>query len=139
MLMWDEDTKNIQRSLFKDTLVQAFNTIYGTDENDLASWQNLCSILHIAPMPEGLTACREAVAETNVNLVDLVDLPNSNNPVTTFPTEVALSEYTLGSGKIFPRENAYAGGLLKYLLRHIMNPRTPRAKPRVRTRRRGRR
>ncbi|KAG5651216.1 hypothetical protein H0H81_009465, partial [Sphagnurus paluster] len=132
MLEWDRDMKSIQRNVFKDALVQAFNAIYGTDENDMASWQNLCSVLHVTPMPEGLTACREAVRGIYVNLVDLVDLPNSSDPIIIFDNEVALSEYTLGRGKIFPRESALAGGLLKHLLRNILNPRTLQVKPRRR-------
>jgi hypothetical protein len=55
----------------------------------------------------------------HVNLVDLVCEPNN---IRIFATEVDLSDYTMETGKIFPKENAYAGGLLRYLLRHIINP-----------------
>jgi len=48
-----------------------------------------------------------------------------------FDSEKDLSEYTISSGKYFPKENAYAGGLLRFLLRQIMNP------PEVRSRGRG--
>ena len=61
--------------------------------------------------------------KTHVNLVDLVDRPNN---VKVFATEVALSNYTKEERKIFPKENAYAGGLLRYLLRHIENPNAKR-------------
>lgn len=40
-----------------------------------------------------------------------------------FESERDLSQYTISTGKFFPRENAYAGGLLRYLLRHILHPR----------------
>lgn len=43
--------------------------------------------------------------------------------MTVFVSEKKLSEYTKSTGKFFPRDNAYAGGLLKYLLRRIMDPR----------------
>lgn len=58
-----------------------------------------------------------------VNIVDLVDTPTTQEPVVHFETERALSEYTKSTGKFFPAESAYAGGLLKFLLRRIMNPR----------------
>jgi hypothetical protein len=47
----------------------------------------------------------------------------TGEPVTVFVSEMQLSEYTKSTGKFFPRDNAYAGGLLRYLLRHIMDPR----------------
>ncbi|KAG6919879.1 hypothetical protein DXG01_015587 [Tephrocybe rancida] len=118
---WDKYKKADERASFKDALVQAFNAIYGTDENDLASWMTLCHALSITP-PEGLEACRAAVKATFVNLVDLVDLPNSEDTLQLFDTEEELSVYTLENHKIFPKESAYAGGLLRHLLRQIMNP-----------------
>jgi hypothetical protein len=57
------------------------------------------------------------------NMVDLVDVPITLRFVDHFKTEVALSQYTKRHGKYFPLENAYAGGLLKFLLRQIMIPR----------------
>ena len=58
----------------------------------------------------------------HVNIVDLVDTPATQVPVIHFPSEAALSTYTIKSAKYFPKENAYAGGLLRYLLRNIENP-----------------
>ena len=63
----------------------------------------------------------QLVTNTHVNLVDLVDA-GGTNVVTRFPSEKALSTYTLATKKIFPRENVHAGGLLEALLRHILNP-----------------
>jgi uncharacterized surface protein with fasciclin (FAS1) repeats len=65
------------------------------------------------------TESLKVVNMTHVNLVDLVGQPNS---ITLFASEAALSEYTKDTKRFFPKENAYAGGLLKYLLRHIANP-----------------
>jgi hypothetical protein len=57
---WDKDDfeKTEARGLLKDALTQQFNSIYGTDVNSIESWQTLCRVLGIAPMPEGLHACR---------------------------------------------------------------------------------
>ncbi|RDB30243.1 hypothetical protein Hypma_007080 [Hypsizygus marmoreus] len=117
---WDEEEKGDAKENFRDALVQQFNATYGTDENDLDSWHTLCTVLDITPLPEDLDACREAVRGTYVNLVDLVD----QRHIELFSDEQALSEYTKEEGKFFPKENAKAGGLLRYLLRQILNPST---------------
>jgi hypothetical protein len=56
-----------------------------------------------------------------VNLVDLVH--GSKVEVRIFRTEKELSEYTIATGKIFPKEDAKDGGVLRALRRHIFNPR----------------
>lgn len=121
---WDRDDeeKLEARELLKDALTQQFNGIYGTEVEDLESWKGLCRAIGISPIPDELEACREVVRDTHVNIVDLVDKPNTRRRVKIFHSEEALSGYTKDTGKFFPKENAYAGGLLKYLLRHIMNP-----------------
>ena len=63
----------------------------------------------------------QVVTDTHVNLVDLVDA-GGTQIVTVFPSEKALSMYTLTTKKIFPRENVHAGGLLEALLRRIFYP-----------------
>ncbi|KAG2158682.1 uncharacterized protein EDB93DRAFT_1245913 [Suillus bovinus] len=122
---WDREDEEREQahSDFKDALVKQFNEIYGTDVNDLTSWRNLCQIVRVSPIPDTLDLCREAVKATHVNIVDLIDTKVTEEPVTIFSSEVDLSEYTKATGKYFPRDNAYAGGLLRYLLRRIMNPR----------------
>ncbi|KAG6814831.1 hypothetical protein H0H87_007140 [Tephrocybe sp. NHM501043] len=121
-LGWRKSEKSTERNAFKDTLVLQFNATYGTNANDMASWATLCAVLSIDPIPDDLEGCRAAVQGVYVNLVDLVDLPNSYEPLQVFDTEEELSTYTLENHKVFPKENAYAGGLLRHLLRHIMAP-----------------
>jgi hypothetical protein len=53
-----------------------------------------------------------------VNLVDLVD-PSARD-VELFACLDELKEYTIDTGKFFPKESAYAGGVLKFLLREIL-------------------
>ena len=86
----------------------------------------------------------QAVRNTHVNLVDLVDLVGTQETAQTFPTEVALSEYTRSTENYFPKENAYAGNLLRFLLRRILHPKyssneSGRGRGRGRGGRRGRR
>ncbi|KAF8682800.1 hypothetical protein RHS04_02058 [Rhizoctonia solani] len=108
---------------FKDALTLQFNAIYGTDENSLLAWQNLCIILNLGNIPEELNTCRDLIRSMYVNIVDLVDVPITLSFVKHFKSEMALSTYTKCHGKYFPLENAYAGGLLKFLLRRIRVPR----------------
>jgi hypothetical protein len=53
-----------------------------------------------------------------VNLVDLID--PSIHEVELFSTLDELRDYTIDTGKFFPKESAYAGGVLKFLLREIL-------------------
>ena len=56
---------------------------------------------------------------THINLSDLLDTTRQGTRVHVFASEEELREYTRETGRIFPKEDAYAGGLLKYLLREI--------------------
>ncbi|KAF8988973.1 hypothetical protein BDQ17DRAFT_1393360 [Cyathus striatus] len=98
------------------------NAAYGTDLNDLNAWKHLCQIIGINPVPEKLKECRKAVKKTNVNLMDLLETKRTGDLVTVFESQKALSVYTKRTGKYFPKEQAHAGGILKYLLRKINNP-----------------
>jgi len=57
----------------------------------------------------------QAIKRIYVNLVDLEHIGHQGNEevVQRFPTEVALSEYTKGSGKIYKRKLVPPGSLLK--------------------------
>ncbi|KAJ8587676.1 hypothetical protein M405DRAFT_863535 [Rhizopogon salebrosus TDB-379] len=118
----DDPERRAARDGFKDALVQEFNELFGTDGNDFAAWQNLCHVLRIVPVPDTIQGCRQRVWDTNVNLVDLVDTARIGTPVRLFASLEELITYTIRTGKVFPKENAYQGGLLKELLREIRNP-----------------
>jgi len=77
--------------------------------------------------PESLYLPRQTdqeqkIKETHVNLPDLLDAHRSGATVTLFRTKDELAAYTIGEGRYFPKEEAYAGGVLKFLLREIHNP-----------------
>lgn len=63
----------------------------------------------------------QRVRRIHVNLVDLVDAPRTGKPVMLFPNLKQLREYTISHEKYFPKEDAHAGGLLRFLLRDIVN------------------
>ncbi|KII91996.1 hypothetical protein PLICRDRAFT_133287 [Plicaturopsis crispa FD-325 SS-3] len=104
-------------------MTEQFNSTYGTKEDEVTVWENLCRILGIVPVRKGLKACRKAVMDTHVNIVDLLEAPLTGKPIMIFSSEQKLSHYTRNTpGKKFPKEEAYAGGLLKHLLRQIDEP-----------------
>ncbi|KAL3462795.1 hypothetical protein BJX64DRAFT_288006 [Aspergillus heterothallicus] len=106
---------------FRIAVIQAFNSTFGSDAEDLATWQRICRCLEIAPIPNQLTGAREAVSRTHVNLVDLLQCVRTGNRVQTFRNLEELQSYTISTRRYFPKEEAYEGGLLRYLLREIEN------------------
>jgi hypothetical protein len=40
-------------------MTQQFNSLYGTDVDNISSWENLCRVLEIVPIPDELEACRD--------------------------------------------------------------------------------
>lgn len=62
------------------------------------------------------------VWDAHVNIVDLLEAARTGKPVRKFDTLEDLRQYTLRPGKRFPKESAYTGGLLRELLREIINP-----------------
>lgn len=58
---WDreDEERDEAHQAFKDALTQQFNDYYGTDVQNLASWQSLCRRLGIQPIPEELQECRD--------------------------------------------------------------------------------
>ncbi|KAH8155789.1 uncharacterized protein LAJ45_00801 [Morchella importuna] len=109
---------------FRSAMIDEFNATYGTDNNDLESWKNLCRVVRVDPVPETITQCRKAVRRTHVNLVDLIDhdVRNGGGQVKKFKTLRQLREYTHETEKYFPKNPAKAGGILKALLRDMNAP-----------------
>jgi hypothetical protein len=58
---WDQNDIEMKdaKQEFKTAMVKQFNDIYGTDPNNLKSWQKLCRVLNMEPVPTDLAACRE--------------------------------------------------------------------------------
>ncbi|KAI9446872.1 hypothetical protein F5148DRAFT_988434 [Russula earlei] len=114
----DGDEEYVEaRERFADAVAEDFNVAYGTDINNIDHWHALCHILGVEPVPESISACRKAVKSKHVNLVDLV---YHQDKVQVFPSIKALAKYSKKQGKIFPKDSAKAGGILRYLLRPIL-------------------
>ncbi|KAK0480932.1 hypothetical protein IW261DRAFT_1334956, partial [Armillaria novae-zelandiae] len=119
---WGESVRRESLGELRDAIAQQFNDIYGADVNDLQAWQRLCGLVGDGNIPDNIAACRAVIRRVHVNICDLVDYPATTIPPPVFFTESALAKYSRDSGKIFPSKNAYSGGLLRFLLRHIYHP-----------------
>ncbi|KAK0211446.1 hypothetical protein IW262DRAFT_366329 [Armillaria fumosa] len=118
----DEDRKDEALSGLRDAIAQQFTDIYGGNAGDLGAWQRLWEIVGEGDMPTDIKACRAAVKSVFVNICDLVDYPATQVRPPVFATVAELAEYSRSNRKIYPKENAKAGGLLKFLLRTIFHP-----------------
>ncbi|KAJ7693035.1 hypothetical protein B0H17DRAFT_1060616 [Mycena rosella] len=99
-----------------------FSQNYGDVVDSLESWQRLCRVVEIAPVPGMLEEFQCAIEDSHVNLIDLIDVLNMGARVHRFKTEQELSVYTRKMDKIFPSADAHKGPLLRYLLRRIFHP-----------------
>lgn len=128
---------------FRVAMVRTFNQKFGEDVEVKRACLFLCTVIGVEPMPNTIEDMKEvsqavqsamgdhesrtqtntlqAVLDTHVNLSDLLDSVRTGSPVRIFATHAELVNYTRSQGRYFPKEDAYAGGLLKYLLREINN------------------
>ncbi|KAK2589577.1 hypothetical protein QQS21_012746 [Conoideocrella luteorostrata] len=107
--------------LLREAIVAQFGRLYGTSENKLDTLQHLCDKLGINPVPQSITACKKAIQKTHVNIMDFIDSERTGKPVRVFKSVWQLRKHTLENQKVFPRKEAKESGLLKYLLRRIVD------------------
>ncbi|THH29413.1 hypothetical protein EUX98_g4784 [Antrodiella citrinella] len=116
---WGRYERRDQMSLLRGAVAEQFNAYYGEDENDARGWQELCVVLGIYPVPPTVAERRQAVKSQNVNIFDYIEAKRLGVVVKKFKSIKALAKYSYDEDKIFPKAQAKAGGLLKYLLREI--------------------
>ncbi|ODH12931.1 hypothetical protein ACO22_07772 [Paracoccidioides brasiliensis] len=121
---WGKQNQDRKNALFKfkNAMVMKFNDLYGSDTDDINCWHRLCIAVDIDPLPQTIKACKKEIKGVHVNLVDLVD-NTTRQQARLFASVDELRAYTINNSKYFPKESAYAGGVLKYLLREIHNTR----------------
>ncbi|KAF8989173.1 hypothetical protein BDQ17DRAFT_1414478 [Cyathus striatus] len=111
---WKGQAYHQVRLEYRNAVVEQFNSAYGTDLNDLNAWKHLCQIIGINPVPEKQRmqkGCKENECQPHGSFGD----EKNGRPGYCFESQKALVE-------VFPKEQAHAGGILKYLLRKINNP-----------------
>ncbi|KAJ5519883.1 hypothetical protein N7463_000336 [Penicillium fimorum] len=119
---WTQGSKKYRSERAK-FLVSEFDAHFGTDATKLENWQALCVEVKVQSPTESITQCRKskkALAKVHVNLVDLVDSRRTGKKLKRFPGPNALGDYTIRTGKIFPKSAAKKDGFLKALLRVIL-------------------
>ncbi|KAJ4039745.1 hypothetical protein NW758_008616 [Fusarium oxysporum] len=142
---WSDEEATEPWYNFRVSLIQEFNYVVGEDKDNLLHWQNMFNLIGL-PKPTSLHEARtvsearpaaicngkltryQTMRVTHVNLVDLVESPRTRQPVEHFKTVQDLSQYSVYEVKIFPKEEAYNGGLLALLLREILGARSGRAR-----------
>jgi hypothetical protein len=56
---WGAKKRNTARARLRDAIAEQFNAVYGSNINDLTSWQLLCTELRLDPPPGTITQCRK--------------------------------------------------------------------------------
>ncbi|EAU90712.1 hypothetical protein CC1G_03981 [Coprinopsis cinerea okayama7 len=107
---------------FRIALIEQFHFRFGRDVESLDAWRALCVAMKIEPVPDTLKEARKAVFNTHVNLVDLTDEYEDWGRLTKFSSEAELSDYTLRTKYIFPRNKINRRTILYMLLRRIYFP-----------------
>ncbi|KAH7334207.1 hypothetical protein B0J17DRAFT_770583 [Rhizoctonia solani] len=73
-------------------------------------------------MPKTVPEFEERVKSVHTNICDVLEAGVTSGKSIDWENEVILSQYTLRTKRIFPREHPLAGSLLRHLLRHILSP-----------------
>ena len=56
---WSPGEREDAKNALRDAMVQRFNEIYGTNEEDLDAWKKLCRDVHVDPIPNTLAECQK--------------------------------------------------------------------------------
>ncbi|KAF5567792.1 hypothetical protein FPHYL_3077 [Fusarium phyllophilum] len=145
---WSDDEATEPWYNFRIALIEEFNYVFGEDEKDLQNWKKMFKIIGLSE-PTSLSEAHTVMRPTRVNLVDMLQSTRTGEKVQHFETLEALSRYSyktpnefhddgafrdnklfrnhralwFNNGKyptkVFPKDDAYAGGLLKMMLREI--------------------
>lgn len=133
---WSKKQRNKHRT---EAIVGELEVLYGTNNEKLEKWQELCRDVGIDPAPPSITQCKkvcrhadvqsclltcvQALSKVYVNLVNLINhRRNRNVPLRVFPNYHAFRTWTLGGknrSRIFPKKAAKAEGFIKALLRDL--------------------
>lgn len=65
----DDEAMEQAREDFTTALTLLFNDMYGEDVKSLDSWQKLCRVCHVDPVPETMKECRAVSTSPLFSLV----------------------------------------------------------------------
>ncbi|TKA46312.1 hypothetical protein B0A55_13580, partial [Friedmanniomyces simplex] len=83
-----------------------FNSSFGVDANDIATWEGIRKFLKLSPIPSDIESMRHVILDTHVNLSDMLDSKRNGGSVRLFQTKDELIDYTVQEGRYFPKEEA---------------------------------
>ncbi|KAF2202762.1 hypothetical protein GQ43DRAFT_368387 [Delitschia confertaspora ATCC 74209] len=113
---WSTKSKRHHRA---EAFEAEFGNRLGT-QSTLESWQKLCVIVGIQPVPPSIKKCKKALKGKHVNIVNLIN--HCRNPdkfsLKKFASYAEFQNYTK-RGHIFPKAAAKRNAFLKELLRVI--------------------
>lgn len=70
---WNKEQIKVAWEALQKAMVLQFGALYGWDVNNLASWQLLCCVLRINPIPRDLVKCRQvSIANLSCRLASTV-------------------------------------------------------------------
>ena len=67
---WDREDEGREkaRDSMRRAMVLQFNDTFGTNAEDLASWQKMCEVIQIDPIPSDLDQCRRVCDDVLLTL-----------------------------------------------------------------------
>ncbi|KAK3300429.1 uncharacterized protein B0H64DRAFT_15286 [Chaetomium fimeti] len=98
-------------------IVKEFKTYFG--DGLLDDWQRLCRDVGLNGEYSSITQCRKALRTVHVNIFDLLDAVKEGRTPPHFGTAGELAEYTLETGRVYPKKAAKKMGPVRALLRMI--------------------
>jgi hypothetical protein len=118
-LGWSQERRRSEWEEFKRFWIDVVENEF--EHSDLEHYQGLCQDLSIDPVPASITACKAALRNVYVNIVDLVQYRidrrarrRATRPI-RFDSLEELSVYTEETKKWYPRETAKAEMLRELL------------------------
>ncbi|EGZ76460.1 hypothetical protein NEUTE2DRAFT_123109 [Neurospora tetrasperma FGSC 2509] len=119
----EEEKKEEKRRRKK--VVKDFNEFIGGRK--LKDWRKLCYTIGLEGEFKDVKSCREAIESVNVNIYDVLEADKiiqagGKLRPQRFTTPQALSEYSVGHRKIYPRNKVIEDQPEHAMLRHIFDP-----------------
>ncbi|CAK7223690.1 hypothetical protein SCUCBS95973_005265 [Sporothrix curviconia] len=112
------------KTRYRRALIDEVRVWFG-NENDLASWHQLCRAVGIREPPPTMPKCEQVLRQTHVNIIDLIQWGRDGMPtgrhVRVYATILDLSDYTFETRKFFPADEVRNDdGETNIVLRHLL-------------------
>ncbi|KAJ3732075.1 hypothetical protein DFJ43DRAFT_997896, partial [Lentinula guzmanii] len=115
---WDRESDKRKEALaeIRNAIAQSFRAFYGSNVESLNGWPSPVSSI-ANPRQAGYGSRLQGRERFMVDICDLVDF--EERFLKRMGQKLRLAGYRSRTGKIYPRDNAYAGGLFRFLWRDI--------------------